>query len=116
MAETVFDKSIKFAVRVVNLYKYLCAEKKEFIMSRQLLRSGTSVGANLREARYAQSTDDFIHKNPIALKEITETGYWHELLTQTEYLTQVQYEDMEKDCTEILKMLTAIVKKAKQNK
>lgn len=116
MAETVFDKSIKFAVRVVNLYKYLCAEKKEFIMSRQLLRSGTSVGANLREARYAQSTDDFIHKNSIALKEIAETGYWLELLTQTEYLTQVQYEDMEKDCTEILKMLTAIVKKAKQNK
>lgn len=116
MAETVFDKSIKFAVRVVNLYKYLCAEKKEFIMSRQLLRSGTSVGANLREARYAQSTDDFIHKNSIALKEIAETGYWLELLAKTEYLTQVQYEDMEKDCTEILKMLTAIVKKAKQNK
>lgn len=83
MAETVFDKSIKFAVRVVNLYKYLCAEKKEFIMSRQLLRSGTSVGANLREARYAQSTDDFIHKNSIALKEIAETGYWLELLAQT---------------------------------
>jgi len=116
MAETVFDKSIKFAVRVVNLYKYLCAEKKEFIMSRQLLRSGTSVGANLREARYAQSTDDFIHKNSIALKEIAETGYWLELLAQTEYLTQVQYEDMEKDGTEILKRLTAIVKKAKQNK
>ncbi len=106
---------MNFAVRIVNLYKYLQTEKKEFIMSKQLLRSGTSVGANLREAKYAQSTDDFIHKNSIALKEISESEYWIELLYKTEYLSQKEYMDISRDCSEIAKLLTSIVKTTKRN-
>lgn len=115
MNGTVLVKSMDFAVRIVKLYKYLCDDKKEFIMSKQLLRSGTSVGANLREAKYAQSTDDFIHKNSIALKEISETEYWLELLLKTDFLTQKQYDDINSDCSEIAKMLTSIVKSSKKN-
>ena len=84
-------------------------------MSKQLLRSGTSVGANLREAKYAQSTDDFIHKNSIALKEISESEYWIELLYKTEYLSQKEYMDISRDCSEIAKLLTSIVKTTKRN-
>lgn len=73
MENTVLQKSMNFAVRIVRLYQYLCGDKKEFVMSKQLLRSGTSIGANLREAKYAQSTSDFISKNSIALKEVSET-------------------------------------------
>lgn len=115
MESTVLNKSMNFAVRIVNLYKYLQTEKKEFIMSKQLLRSGTSVGANLREAKYAQSTDDFIHKNSIALKEISESEYWIELLYKTEYLSQKEYMDISRDCSEIAKLLTSIVKTTKRN-
>lgn len=115
MESTVLNKSMSFAVRIVNLYKYLQTEKKEFIMSKQLLRSGTSVGANLREAKYAQSTDDFIHKNSIALKEISESEYWLELLYKTEYLSEKEYMDISRDCSEIAKLLTSIVKTTKRN-
>lgn len=91
MGKTALEKSMDFAVRIVRLYQYLCREKKEFVMSKQILRSGTSIGANLREAKYAQSTNDFISKNSIALKEVSETEYWLELLFKTDYLTEKEY-------------------------
>ena len=116
MEKTVLVKSLDFAVRIVRLYQYLTDKKKEFVMSKQLLRCGTSVGANLREAKYAQSTNDFISKNSIALKEIAETEYWLELLYKTEYLSQAEFESIQADCAEIAKMLTAIVKTTKMNK
>ena len=86
------DKSLEFAVRIVNLYKFLVNEQKEFVMSKQILRSGTSIGANIREAEQAQSRADFINKLNIALKEANETEYWLELLIRTEYITREQYE------------------------
>ena len=116
MEQSVHSKSMEFAVRIVRLFKYLNSEKQERVLSRQLLRSGTSVGANLREARYAQSTDDFIHKSSIALKEIAETEYWLELLYRTDYLTEEQYGSIQNDCSELAKMLTSIVKTTKQKR
>ena len=104
------EKSKKFAVRVVKLYKYLEVEKRETIMSRQLLRSGTSIGANIHEAVYGQSKKDFTAKMSIALKEAVETEYWLQLLIETEYLTEEQYESIQQDCGEVARMLTAIVK------
>lgn len=83
------DKSLEFAVRIVNLYKFLVNEQKEFVMSKQILRSGTSIGANIREAEQAQSRADFINKLNIALKEANETEYWLELLIRTEYITRL---------------------------
>lgn len=116
MAESiVMGKALDFAVRIAKLYRYLCNEKREFIISKQLLRSGTSIGANLREAKYAQSTNDFISKNSIALKEVSETEYWLELLYKTDYLTEHQYKDINSDYTEIAKMLTSTVKSLKGN-
>lgn len=115
MGNTVLEKSMNFAVRIVRLYQYLCKDKKEFVMSKQILRSGTSIGANLREAKYAQSTNDFISKNSIALKEVSETEYWLELLFKTEYLTEKEYNAINTDCSELAKMLTAIIKTTKKN-
>ena len=109
----IVEKSMDFAVRVVNLYKYLCNEKKELVLSKQLLRSGTSVGANVREAVYGQSKADFVSKMSIALKEISETGYWLELLHKTEYLSDEQFKSINEDYDEIIKILTAIVKNSK---
>ena len=116
MEQDVYQKSMTFAVRIVRLSKYLNSEKKETVLSKQLLRSGTSIGANLREARYAQSTDDFIHKSSIALKEAAETEYWLELLYRTDFLTVEQYNSIQGDCSEITKMLTSIVKTTKRNR
>ena len=110
----IHEKSIEFAVRIVRLYQYLSEEKKEHVMSKQLLRSGTSIGANVREARYGQSRKDFLSKMSIALKEVSETEYWLELLAKTEYLTDEQYESMRRDCTEVAKLLTSIVKSTKE--
>ena len=107
------EKSKMFAVRIVKLYRYLSDEKHEYVMSRQLLKSGTSIGANIREAKYGQSRNDFIAKMSIALKEASETGYWLEILVLTEYLTQEEYESINKDYEEIIKLLTSIVKSAK---
>ena len=104
------DKSLEFAVRIVNLYKFLVNEQKEFVMSKQILRSGTSIGANIREAEQAQSRADFINKLNIALKEANETEYWLELLIRTEYITQEQYESINNDSTEINKLLISIIK------
>ena len=103
------DKSLEFAVRIVNLYKFLVNEQKEFVMSKQILRSGTSIGANIREAEQAQSRADFINKLNIALKEANETEYWLELLIRTEYITREQYESINNDSTEINKLLISII-------
>ena len=107
------EKSFKFAVRTVNLYKYLCKEKKEFVLSTQILRSGTSVGAMVREAQHSESKADFIHKMAIAQKEINETIYWLELLCETEYLSNEECNSLNNDATELIKMLTSSIKTAK---
>ena len=109
------DKSFDFAVRVVNLYKFLIDEK-EFVLSKQLLRSGTSIGANISEADHAESKADFIHKIAISQKECSETIYWLELLHKTMDLNINQFERVYKDALELMKLLTSISKKAKANK
>ena len=101
------DKSKTFAVRIVKLYRFLCDEKKELVLSRQLLRSGTSIGANLAESECAISRNDFLAKVYIALKETSETQYWLELLYKTDYLSQNQFESLAKDAEELRKMLSA---------
>lgn len=108
---TVAEKSLDFAVRIVNLRKYLTEDKKEYILSKQLLRCGTSIGANIAEAQRGQSTADFASKMCVALKEANESEYWLRLLYRTDYLTQEQYESLFADLSELLKMLTAICKK-----
>ena len=110
------DKSFSFAVRVVNMCKYLYNEKKEYILSKQLLRSGTSIGANVSEAEHAQSADDFVHKFNIALKEANETEYWLKLLLHTEYLTTEQYDSINNDCKELNKILISIIKTTRNKK
>lgn len=107
------DKSFKFAIRIVNLYKYLCEEEHEYIMSKQVLRSGTSIGAMIREAEHSESKADFIHKLAIAQKEINETIYWLELLQATEYISNQEFESLNLDATEIIKMITSSIKTAK---
>ena len=103
-------KSKKLAVRIVRLYQYLCNEKKEFVLSKQLLRSGTSIGANLAEAECAISRKDFLSKVYIALKECSETLYWLELLEETDYLTKQEFQSLNADCEELKKMLSATTK------
>ena len=107
------DKSLSFAIRIVNLYKYLVAEKRETVMSKQLLRCGTSIGANIREAEQAQSRADFLSKQNIALKEANEAEYWLELLMSTEYITRKEYESINADCVELNKLLISIIKSTK---
>ena len=107
-------KSFDFAIRIVHLFRHLQKEKKEFVLSKQLLRSGTAIGALIREAEHAQSKADFIHKMSIALKEANETDYWIDLLYQTNYIDNKSYESISKDAVEILKMLIAIVKTTKK--
>ena len=107
-------KSFAFAVRVVNVYKFLISEKKEFIMSKQLLRSGTAVGALYREAEQAESKPDFIHKMGIAQKECNETIYWLELLLATDYLEQKAFESINTDAVELIKLITSIIKSSKE--
>ena len=112
------EKSFKFAVRVVKLYQYLTNAKnsnRELILSKQILRSGTSVGANIRESRNAQTVKDFLTKLYIASKEADETGYWLELLKETGYITIEQFESLNQDCEEILKLLASIIKTTKKN-
>jgi len=109
------DKSFAFAVRIVKLYKYLVEEKKEYVMSKQLLRSGTSVGAMVREAEHAESKNDFSHKMAIAQKEINETIYWLELLKETNYLSASEFETINNDAVEVIKLITSIIKSTKAN-
>ena len=107
-------KSFAFAIRIVKLARHLQNEKKEFVLSRQVLRSGTSIGALIREAEHAESKADFIHKMSIALKEANETLYWLELLHQTEYMTDQSFESVQIDSEELVKLLVAIVKTSKE--
>lgn len=109
------NKSFEFAIRIVKLYQFLCNDKKEFVLSKQLLRSGTSIGAMVREAEHSESKADFVHKLAIAQKEINETIYWLELLNTTEYLTKQQFESINKDAVEIIKLITSIIKSTKSN-
>ena len=99
------EKSFSFAVDIVSIYKIL-NERKEFVLSKQLLRSGTSIGANVREAEHAQSKADFIHKLSISLKEANETEYWLDLLYEVDYLTQSEFESLKPKVIELLKLLT----------
>ena len=108
-------KSFSFAVRIVKLYKYLRDEKKEFVLSKQVLRSGTSVGAMVREAEHSESKSDFIHKMAIAQKEINETIYWLELMCATEFVSTKEFESINLDAVEIIKMITTSIKTAKSH-
>lgn len=109
----IVDKSKAFALRIVNLYKYLNENKKKYILSKQLLRSGTSIGANVKEAIRGQSKQDFIAKMNISLKEASEMEYWLELLHETDYLNDNEFESIYKECQELLKILITIVKNSK---
>ena len=113
---TAKEKSLRFAVRIVKLYQYLCSEKTEYVLSKQVLRSGTSIGANLAEAETAVSKNDFLNKVYIALKECSETLYWLELLKETEYLTDTMYQSLNRDCVELKRMLSATTKTMKEPK
>lgn len=106
-------KSFGFAVRIVNLYKLLCYREREFTISKQMLRSGTSVGAMMREAQFAESKMDFVHKLAVAQKEINETLYWLELLRDTEYISQQEFESINTDAVELIKMITGSIKTVK---
>jgi four helix bundle protein len=106
------DKSFVFATEIVYLYKVL-AEKKEFVLSRQMLRSGTSIGANVRESEHAESKADFIHKLSIALKEANETEYWIDLLYETKFLSETEFQNIKSKIIEILKLLTSIINTSK---
>ena len=106
--------SLDYALRIVNLYKFLCNEKNEFVMSKQLLRCGTSIGANIAESEHAQSMADFISKLYIALKEANETKYWLTLLYKAEYLSETEFESMMKDLRIILGTLVNTIKKTKE--
>ncbi|PWK29425.1 four helix bundle protein [Arcicella aurantiaca] len=103
------DKSLKFGVRIVRLSQHLKEERKEYVLSKQILRSGTSVGANVRESRNAESDLDFIHKLAIAQKECDETCYWLELLFLTDYLNENEYTSINSDAIELLKIIKSII-------
>mgnify|MGYP003317026360 CR=1 FL=1 len=111
MSNVVEEKSFQFAIRIVRLYRYLRSEKKEFVLSKQLLRSGTSIGANVAEAQQAQSRTDFLSKINIALKE---AEYWLRLLHATDYLSNHEFASVYDDCVQVKKMLVAIVKTSKE--
>ncbi len=106
-------KSYAFAVRIIKVFKCLSAQKKEFVLSKQLLRCGTSIGANVRESEHAQSKADFIHKLSISLKEANETEYWLDLLYETNYLTDEEFRNVKNKNIEILKLLTSIINTSK---
>lgn len=109
------NKSFELAIRGVNFYKYLVSEKKEFVMSKQFLRSVTSVGANVREAVNAQSKADFIHKLSISQKECDETMYWLELLKQTDYISENEFNSIHQQSNEVLKIIRSIIITSKKN-
>lgn len=109
-----WQKSENFAVRIIKLYKYLRKERQEFVISKQILRSGTSIGANIVESEYSESKADFIHKLTVSQKEAGETLYWLRLLKKGSYLDEKLYDSLYKDGEEILKILTAIIVKAKR--
>ena len=110
----ILTKSKAFALRVIGLYKYLRSEKREYVMSKQILRSGTSIGANVREGNHGQTKPDFITKMNIALKEADETCYWLELLFESGYVSKKAFESMHEDCTELVRILSSIVISARK--
>ena len=114
MANVVKEKSFAFAVRIVNLYRHLCKDKKEFVLAKQALRSGTVIGALIREGEHAESKADFVHKMAIALKEANETEYWLLLLQRTKYLETAAFDSLHQDLVELLKLLTSIINSAKR--
>ena len=109
-------KSMAFARRIVSAYRYLCEEKKEYVLSKQLLRSGTSIGANIAEAQYGSSRKDFLNKLYIALKECAETLYRLELLHSCDYLSDSEYDSLQTDCGELRKLLSSITKSVRDGK
>ena len=115
MDNIIVSKSFSFAIRIVKLYKYLCDEKKEYVLSKRLLRSGTSIGTNINEAQEAQSKNDFISKLSISLKEARESKYWIELLKETDFLTIKEADSLLENLAEILKLLTSIIKTTRTN-
>lgn len=108
------QKSFAFALRIVKLYQFLTGQRREYVLSKQLLRSGTAIGALIREAEHAESKADFIHKLSIALKEANETEYWIDLLHQSGYLDDKGHESIQADSVELLKLLTSIIKTTKK--
>lgn len=108
------EKSLAFAKRIAKCYRFLYDKKKETVMSKQLLRSGTSIGANVREGQYAQSKKDFISKMNIALKEAGETDYWLDVIHSAEYFTDEEYTSLDADNKELLRILASIVKTSKE--
>ena len=109
------DKSFNFAINIVKLYQFLVKEKREFVLSKQILRSGTSVGSQIRESEHTQSKLDFIHKLSISQKEINETIYWLELLNATGYIDEINFNKLNFEALELLKLLTSSIKTAKNN-
>ena len=112
----VVEKSLDFAVRIVKLNKYLCSDKKEYVLSKQLLRSGTSVGANIAESQNAQSDSDFISKMSIARKELSETMYWLELLYRTDYIEKKAFDSLYSDAKELYRIISSIIKTTESKK
>ena len=111
----VMDKSYAFALRIIKLYKYLIAEKKEYVLAKQILRSGTSIGALVKEAEHAQSKADFLHKMNVALKEANETEYWLMLLKDSKYIEEKSFNSIHGENVEIIKLLASIVKSLKES-
>ena len=107
------EKSIAFSFRIINLYKFLIG-KREMILSKQILRSGTSIGANISESVFAESNMDFIHKLSISRKEANETKYWLLLLQKGEYISEIEFNSMLQDCVELIKILTSIIISSKK--
>lgn len=105
-----FIKAKNFSIRIIRLYQYICAQKKDFVIAKQILRSGTSIGANLAESKHASSKADFLNKIYIALKECSETLYWLELLKATDFLTEKEFTSIYSECEELEKMLTSTTK------
>ena len=115
MKSIVGNKAYAFALRMINAYKYLTQEQREFVLSKQMLRSGTAIGALTREAEHAQSRADFINKMNIALKEANETKYWLMLLKDSEYIDNKTFTSIHTDCDELIRLLVSIVKTTKNN-
>ncbi|TSA51376.1 MAG: four helix bundle protein [Sphingobacteriales bacterium] len=116
MAKSILrDKSYLFAIRIVKLSQYLQSNKKEFILSKQALKSGTSIGALIREAEFGQSKPDFINKMNIALKEANETEFWLSLLKDTDYIDESAHSSISEECRELIKMLISTIKTTKSN-
>lgn len=110
----IVKKSYEFAIRIIKLYKFLVEEKKEFVISKQILRSGTSIGANVNEAQSAESKMDFVHKLAISAKEARETEYWLNLLKDTDFIDNKSYDSIIKDCSEILAIINSIILTSKE--